>query len=295
MTVREVAPPLRTLVRGLVDYAGLFPPAALPMAEAVANYASYHRSADAWALGRFVVTAARLAEFEAAARDLAPAAGEAPWHLSLLVAQPQDGAACTACNARWNGRIVIDVIEGKASTPGEVDALVAAMPEGPTLFVELPLDDRLGPCLTRVKATGALAKIRTGGVVAEAFPAAAQVVGFLRGCHDAGVDFKATAGLHHPVRGPYRLTYAPDAPVGTMYGYLNVLLAAAAIRAGGSDADATRLLLAEDPDTLALDGNVVTWAGVHVPVTADVRTFMRGVGSCSFREPVDELLALPIG
>ena len=51
---------LRALLEGLVDYAGLFPPAALPMAEAVANYATYLDSADAWALGRFVVPATRL-------------------------------------------------------------------------------------------------------------------------------------------------------------------------------------------------------------------------------------------
>ena len=35
---------LRTLVAGVVDYAGLFPPASLGMRDAVANYADYRAS-----------------------------------------------------------------------------------------------------------------------------------------------------------------------------------------------------------------------------------------------------------
>jgi hypothetical protein len=74
-------PALRALLAGLIDYAGLFPPAALSMAEAVANYAGYRGGPDAWALGRFVVPAARLAEFEASA---APCLNGTPWLLSVL-------------------------------------------------------------------------------------------------------------------------------------------------------------------------------------------------------------------
>ena len=60
--------PLRILLRGLIDYAGLFPPASLDMADAVRNYAAYREGEHAWALGRFVVPAARLEEFERVAR-----------------------------------------------------------------------------------------------------------------------------------------------------------------------------------------------------------------------------------
>jgi hypothetical protein len=62
---------LRTLLAHAIDYAGLFPPAQLDMPGAVAEYESYLASSDAWALGRFVVPAARL-------RELAAAAGDAP-------------------------------------------------------------------------------------------------------------------------------------------------------------------------------------------------------------------------
>jgi hypothetical protein len=57
------------LLRDLIDYAGLFPPASLDMAAAVANYDSYSRSEWNWILGRFIVPVARLGEFEEALPD----------------------------------------------------------------------------------------------------------------------------------------------------------------------------------------------------------------------------------
>ena len=53
-----LSPSARALLGGVVDYAGLFPPAALSMADAVAEYAAAQRGADAWMLGRFVLPAA---------------------------------------------------------------------------------------------------------------------------------------------------------------------------------------------------------------------------------------------
>ena len=57
---------------GLTDYAGLFPPAELGMREAVRNYAEYLNGPDSACLGRFIVPADRIDEFEIAASDLLP-------------------------------------------------------------------------------------------------------------------------------------------------------------------------------------------------------------------------------
>jgi hypothetical protein len=46
---------LRALLANLIDYAGLYPPAALPLQEVVANYARYLRSPEAWMLNRLVL------------------------------------------------------------------------------------------------------------------------------------------------------------------------------------------------------------------------------------------------
>src|SRR5437660_12910682 len=54
--------PLRALLGGIIDYAGLFPPAKLPLDQAIQRYAKYRRLDDRWMLGRFVIPAVRLGE-----------------------------------------------------------------------------------------------------------------------------------------------------------------------------------------------------------------------------------------
>src|SRR5262245_52201803 len=66
---------LRALLSGVIDYAGLFPPAKLPMTEAVANYLRYRESEEAWMLGRFVCPAARLKEIPEGVRLTVSATG----------------------------------------------------------------------------------------------------------------------------------------------------------------------------------------------------------------------------
>src|SRR4051812_15545083 len=76
---------LETLLAGLVDYAGLFPPAAEKMRKALENYAGYLEGGDARALGRFIVPVSRLEEMERYASDLLPRDGGEAWHLSALL------------------------------------------------------------------------------------------------------------------------------------------------------------------------------------------------------------------
>jgi hypothetical protein len=53
---------LRELLRGLIDYAGMYPPAALSLPEALTNYQAYRNGPHAWMLGRFVIPSACVAE-----------------------------------------------------------------------------------------------------------------------------------------------------------------------------------------------------------------------------------------
>lgn len=57
-----MSPSLRELLSGIIDYAGLFPPANLPLDEAIRNYARYRTEPESWMLARFVCPAKRLAE-----------------------------------------------------------------------------------------------------------------------------------------------------------------------------------------------------------------------------------------
>ena len=53
---------LRALLANIIDYAGLFPPANLPLDRTIRNYARHRKGAEQWMLGRCIIPAARLAE-----------------------------------------------------------------------------------------------------------------------------------------------------------------------------------------------------------------------------------------
>jgi len=286
----------RRLLDGVVDYAGLFPPAALTMSDAVAHYAEQLTGADAWMLGRFVLPAARLPEFSVA-RASHPRS-TAAWKLSAVIGAdlPADVLAIKTFNKTTASiGAVVDSIEAKADSSAKIDALAKAIPSGVDVFVELPIVANARPLLDRLARHRLFAKIRTGGITAEAFPTSRELGQFLASIVESGVVFKATAGLHHPLRGEYRLTYAPDAPRWTMYGYLNVLLATAALRAKWLQADVEALLVERDPSALAFGADGVRWRGrlLETSVLGDARLrHLRSFGSCSFREPVDEVLPI---
>jgi hypothetical protein len=148
-----------------------------------------------------------------------------------------------------------------------------------------------------IRDAGAYAKIRTGGVTADMFPTPTEVARFMARCAEVGVAFKATAGLHHPIRARYRLTYAPDSPTGTMYGFLNVFVAAALQRDGASSEDVLGALETERGDELRFADRGLRWRSHRLDTAAlrDARnTFVRSIGSCSFEEPLHDLRELAL-
>jgi hypothetical protein len=267
------------------------------MASAVRRYAEHHAGLDAWALGRFVVPAARLPELERHAKALAPHTPAGPWRLSVLLgAAPADGLeALGEFNCRHaavgDPTLSADSVEAKADSVAAIDRLLDLVPAWAHAYVELPLDRDPAPLVAALARRGGRAKARTGGVTPDAFPAPADLLRFLRACTAADVPFKATAGLHHPLRGEYRLTYAPGSPAGTMFGFLNLFLAAAFLRQGLADADTLRLLEERDPRALRVESDVIEWRG-HQLTRAAIDAARAGsilsFGSCSFTEPVDE-------
>jgi hypothetical protein len=286
---------LRELLGGIVDYAGLFPPAALDMPSAVRNYAAYRGDPGAWMLGRFVLPVARFTEFADAHASLAGHDAE-PWRVSALLGPDArlDIARVDAFNAMQAGRAVVDSLEGKFTTPGEIETAAEMVKGRMQLYAEIPLDRDPEPLIAAVKRAGVRAKMRTGGVVADSVPPPSLVVRFMRACLDANVTFKATAGLHHPLRAEYPLTYDAGAASGVMFGYLNVFLAAAVMANGASDADAIRVLEERDPSAFSFDGEI-RWRehAISASHAKDVRDRIAvSFGSCSFREPVDELQSL---
>ena len=290
----------RALLAGLVDYAGLFPPAALGMDAAVAEYARWRRSPEAFMLGRFVAPAMKLGEMGAAAEAHLPAAGAGdPWRVSALFgADPHgDAARVESWNASHAGRAVVDAVELKAASPAQADASLDALPAGLTAFVEVAPDENLDDLLATLRRRGARAKIRTGGVLAEAIPDAADVARFIAACAAAGVAWKATAGLHHPVRAEQALSYEAASPRAVMHGFLNVFAAAVFARTGSTLEELEAVLREPAAQAFRFDAEGLAWRhrrATTPELAAARRDFAVSFGSCSFAEPVAELHALGV-
>ena len=291
------------LLAGLVDYAGLFPPAGLPMADAVRQYGAYRASHEAWMLGRFVVPIHRLDEFIAARSGQTNATG--PWPVAALIGQNAD-MDCAAV-ARFNdtqralgadGSGIVETCDVKVDARTTVDRAAAAAPPGVRLAHEVGPDPLGWPAmLDAIRQAGGVAKLRTGGIVPAAIPSVQVVATFIRACRAIGLPFKVTAGLHHAVRGVYRLTYEPASPSATMHGFLNVFVAAA--MAGQPSPELESVLGETEPGAFRFDASGVWWR-THVVSSAALRaaraTSALSFGSCSFEEPVSDLrhLGLPL-
>ncbi|MDQ2665574.1 MAG: hypothetical protein M3Z05_06150 [Gemmatimonadota bacterium] len=281
---------LRALLAGLIDYAGLFPPAALPLEEVVRNYGAYRHSPESWALGRLVVPAVRLLEL----LDLLPI-GEPPWSVTALVGEDVIADARRIASVRGDPRVSVEAAEARAFTDDEIGAATRALSDVPAVYIELPAYDDPSDLVRAVGEAGARAKIRTGGMTVEVFPSAAECARFIAACAHHRVAFKATAGLHHPIRGAFPLTYADDAPRGVMFGFLNVFFAGALAR-GGMEAPALEQVLMErEVARFDFHDAGAAWRGhtLSLEDIADARdAFAISFGSCSFREPINDLTQL---
>jgi hypothetical protein len=289
---------IHALLRHSIDYAGLFPPAALGMREAVDNFARYMGDRSSWALGRFVVPAQRLGEFEAAAQPHLNRPGSPSWRLSALLGADleRDLSAVAAFNRRSESRsnavAVIDSVELKAASTGSLQNALDRVPQHLQAYIEIPIAGDPGDLIRMINRAGRSAKVRTGGTESEAFPLAADLARFIVSCARTAVPFKATAGLHHAFRADYPLTYAPESPRGTMFGFLNLFLAAAFVRLGLDQRSAEQVLEEGSLDAFQVEEDAISWHGRRVGLADLEQTreqVMVSFGSCSFTEPLQEL------
>jgi hypothetical protein len=294
---------LQSLLTGLIDYAGLFPPAGLGMDAAIRNYESYVNSERAWMLGRFIVPAARLEEYAEAVRSAGMDASA--WSLSVLasaadadvIARFNTGADESGAGSLGSGVFgSIGSLEIKTASAREIQDAAQAFGGSYQLYLETPPEK--WPSLLQATAVAkARAKIRTGGEVPGAIPEESQVLEFLRIASERRLAFKATAGLHHPLRAMQPLTYKPDSPQAVMHGFLNVFCAAALLwHEPGQRQEAAWMLSERDTDAITMD-EAMTWHNSGVTLTAEQirearEQFCIGFGSCSFTEPIEDLRKL---
>lgn len=278
---------LDTLLAGLIDYAGLYPPAALDMGAAVRNYIAYRADRHAALLGRFILDVARLEEFRANAG--------AQWSdlpLSVIVASEDDARILASALDRG---FRIQSAEVKPAPPERMRAIANALPVNFETYFEVPWALTSPPELDAIASVGGRAKLRTGGIVPQAIPASDRVVAMLQELARRRIAFKATAGLHHPLRSSHRLTCAADGVVAIMHGFVNLFHAAALVYLDSHASEARAALEEQDPHTFRLSESGLEWRGRALSieqVRAVRQQFFLSFGSCSFTEPVIDLEAL---
>jgi len=233
----------RAALSALIDHAPLFPPASLSVPDAIVEDRRARADEHAWMLARLVWPASRLAELEGEDRALSVLLDDG---LSVSVTQTPKVAAI---ETRWEAGL---------------DGLVGEV------YVELPLDDDLDDRVATLAERSLRAKVRCGGAEV---PSAEALGRFFRLCREAGVPFKATAGLHHPLAAE------------GWHGFLNVLAACAFEDDGPLTGD------------IELTAKALRWRDREAG--ADELAHVRreqlvAVGSCSFFEPVADLKELGI-
>ncbi len=313
---------LHALLHGVVDYAALFPPARRPLEETVRRYLAHQTGPHAWILGRLVLPVARLDDLGALPGVLMPGA---PLRLSVLAghgAAPDtfaahlagDLEALAAFQQCFDAEVRVEALEvrlpERLRQVADVQAVLQGLWEAidhaapgtvplTALFLEVPRSERqqaLVEALSEALPAFDLPrlhvglKLRCGGLRPEAIPSADFVASFLAACRRAGVRFKATAGLHHPLR-------HWDAVLGVpAHGFLNVLGAAVLARVHPiGPARIRRILEADEPEALRFDDDGLTWDDLHAGLEQirDARTHAAtAFGSCSFAEPVRALRRL---
>ena len=313
----------RALLERLVDYAGLFPPAALDLPTTVANYADYRREDDAWMLGRLIVPAARLPEFGRLRRAVSE---EEPWPLAVLLPPPERWDDLERSTATQVGQVRESLAdfadcaradlfeqrlpEAPAARAEGLAACAQALEEGleagAEIFFEAAFAPRDDGAIREIEATveavaevdarrsGSVArsgrcgfKLRCGGVRAELYPGVEVVVAALMACHRAGVVLKATAGLHHPVR-----HFRTDLQV-YEHGFLNVFGGGVLLAAHDLDASTLTAIVAEqEASAFAFDEQGFRWRELRATteqIIAARRERVSSFGSCSFDEPREDL------
>lgn len=286
---------VQTLLNQIVDYSGLFPPAALDMASVVKNYQVYLASPDAWMLGRLIIPVARFDEFEEHAAALLPNQQDDldPWVISAVAADAgteqfsADLERITAFNERHedpgHGFAHIDVIEFKAGTVASIEKALDEVPDEYFPFFEIPVAEDPRGLIAAMAGSEAGAKVRTGGLSKEIYPATEHLARFIVSCAAAGVAYKATAALHHPT------TYFNER-IGTReFGFFNVFIAGCLAEKFELDAQQIAQVLEElSLEAFHFGQDRVSWRDYTLSSDEieDVREcFAVSFGSCSFDEP----------
>ena len=317
-------------MREIIDYAGLFPPARLPLDTAIRNYATYRTGTAPWMLSRFIIPASMLHELAPYEEELFNQ--QPPFNFSVLSKAAKTVAhynealetaleQCSTFCHEHAGLVTTEMLEVKlpkeAASSHDVDLLKQVMDETAskmsraqeipaTIFYEGGLDESWKKNIEAILEAISLHnhtntfndktykfaafKLRCGGVEASLFPSTEQVAFVLNKTREYNVALKCTAGLHHPVR-----HYAEEVKT-KMHGFFNVFGAGLLGYAHDlSHTETEEILKEEDAEQFVFTDNAFRWKDYKI-AAQDIRelreTALLSYGSCSFDDPREDLRKL---
>lgn len=319
---------LKIFSKGLIDYAGLFPPASLDLEAAFRNFLDYSKSDESEMLGKFICPASRLSELTieiekykykkdskfqvsvlgtggktydlffnslyADIRHILEFNKKNPVHFltSSYEVRIPDEFSDPAHRSRLNELVEFANFVFGDEIRTEMNVFFEASPHA-----DIDLLNLLTECLQKFNTSASDAlklrsgiKLRTGGVIATAFPESEEIARVIMMANDKQIPFKATAGLHHPIK-KYNDSVSTD-----MHGFINVF--GAGLLLFGNELtleDIINILNEKHPENFIFTDTHFKWKDFAVSNSTIERArenFMISFGSCSFDEPREDLKVL---
>lgn len=311
--MRELKPSLsaKAFFLGLIDYAGLFPPAGLDLIEAVGNYRTYLDRPERWILSRFIATAAHVEQLRE--ESLRIFTTQHPLMVSLVSREPAaDIVRVVAKVKESEGRVAIGsaevVIDCNKDFAQQLSAHDSILKELDTsgshisLFYEVPpteawdsMFDQVVDAIDMARTHTARTigcKLRCGGLQPQLIPPPDRIARVLHSCANRSIPLKCTAGLHQPFR------HADDLdgkPVMT-HGYFNVFFAGLVANVQRASFEELVSIVSEaDVVDAVFSDEGISWLGRTIATEEIQRVREERVisyGSCSFEEPIEAAAAL---
>lgn len=325
-----IIPSVQAFMTDIIDYAGLFPPAKLPLAEAFKNYVQYVQGGDRWMLSHFIISVNQLEALSSLLPQytvpptpfLLSVLGRASTHSDTFLKDlALDLQIINNFQQQHQAKIMVDMFEGKLPTDlipntDKIHTLLLSVAE---LFREgfkstkiktilpfyevMPASNWHKTAEATIKAMAAYNqnpnqtlisqigfKLRCGGVEAAAFPSTARVAFIIAACRDANIPLKATAGLHHPIR------HFNETVQTKMHGFINVFGSALLAYQHHLDEAQIKNILEDETSThFKFDNNGFGWQDLTIANSDIVNLRQKALisyGSCSFDEPREDLKQL---
>jgi hypothetical protein len=310
---------LNLFLNGIIDYAGLFPPANLTLHNSYSNYLKYMESPHSRMLAKFIIPAGKLSDL-AEIYERFDVNNKVPLSVLFNEAETEDAfninlkndikaikefrekiadkAAAEAFELKVPADIKDDEEKLKRFLVNINSNIEKKLKLDVPVFFESPADAVMPVVIEAISSfnketkTRYGFKLRTGGVKKSYFPDAGVIATAIKIAQNHELPIKFTAGLHHPFR------HFNEGVQTYMHGFINMFAASVLNCSHNINRhEIKEILLDENPDNFEFHDTFFKWKNLVVlnSLIEDARKdYIISFGSCSFEEPIDDLKVLEL-